>query len=163
LKTSKNFDPFLPADFPEKWDGFCLVFLVSSPYRSLAEPYPESCQGLPLMPASIVTSLVLFWASLLPGVSLAASPSPVRESTQAQLVSADHSSLISLVSSVFVPSEGWMISEADTEEEDPSDGEGLIPSDQWTSLHSGRPGQGSTIRLDRVLVPTAFRSPILRC
>jgi hypothetical protein len=118
------------------------------------------------MPASILTSLLLWSTLFLPGAS-AGLPShdgfPNSPKLSVARTIDDHEFLIRPCS--FDSSNSWTMSEADTEEEDSREGDdlGIISRGVWNSSRPGRIGHTFVFRPDTLSVCFAFRSPILRC
>jgi hypothetical protein len=122
---------------------------------------------LPTMPVSILTSLLLWSALLLPGVK--ADPSQVIPLSQVSCQPEPGDFLLlerpTILSRSMDREDEWAIAEADTEEEESNDGdpEGIVSESHWIWLSHGHSGQLFSIRLDPGIVRSSVRSPILRC
>ncbi len=119
------------------------------------------------MPASIVTTLLLWSAMLLPGASAGSTRAVDGLPALGQWVSAAISvdEMATIQAWPLDTDDTWTISEADTEEEESDDGDGdrIVAESRWTSLKPADQGLASAIRHDRGAVRSSVRSPILRC
>ncbi len=154
-------DPWPGFKRVEKPLGFRLVFSRSSPYGSAVESNPETCQGSPLMPVSILTSLML-WSSLLAPASRI---EPVQTVESSDPRRSPRFRSASIWSWPVSEPRSWALPDADTEEEETGDGdpEWLDSGAEWTSSRITSEGRVSPILRDRATVWHSTRSPILRC
>jgi hypothetical protein len=115
------------------------------------------------MPVSILTSLMLGWSLLIPGVGVEQARPMEIDRPVALAISAD--SMTTIRTWFVSESCSWTLSEADTEEEDSGedDPESLPSAAPWLLLPSGGQGMISPVRRDRGDVRTSTRSQILRC
>ena len=119
------------------------------------------------MPVSILTSLLISSALLLPGAR--DNSSPVLQFSQASCHPEQDIRLLvdrgTIHSRSMDQPDAWAISEADNKEEESSDGdsEEIVSESQWIWLFPGPGGRLISIRLDHGLVRSSDRSPILRC
>jgi hypothetical protein len=119
------------------------------------------------MPASIVTSLLLWSALLLPGAPVGPGPSAEGLPTLCRQGSAAIApDAMATIRAWPLDEDGsWTISEANTGEEESDDGDGdrIASQDRWSPLRLLGSDLISAIRPDRGTVRSASRSPILRC
>jgi hypothetical protein len=117
------------------------------------------------MPATILTSLLLWSAFLLPGAE------DVQTRDLPSSPAMGHSMMTIPVNQTTIQawpldeSPSWTLSEANSEEEDSSDSDdNVITAERcWTLSRMGQQGPASTIRLDRGFACSPIRSTILRC
>ena len=115
------------------------------------------------MPVSIVAPLLLCSALLAPGAGPDTVPSVGVDRTMTRMVAADP---IATIRSWPVQDQGsWIISEADTEEEESGDGDsdGMSSDAGWTLPLPHDLGLASSLRSEKGFLSPPTRSPILRC
>jgi hypothetical protein len=114
------------------------------------------------MPATILISLMLWSAFLLPG----AKDDQTRDLSSSHSMTSFPVELTTIQACPLNESAPWTRSEANSEEEEDStdnDDNVIVAEQCWTLSRSGLQGSSSKIRLDRGFACTPVRSTILRC